>query len=162
MQQSEQLFDLQNLVFPLSPSLHSRRVPCQRRFSLPADRPDARKLPWASIRSLVYLSYKTVIRVLREATAYRQASYLTKDSLLPTILYTPLTGGQGLLGCLQDALNCSATKNISLKFVEKANIFLTTAERNMSFWNLQDHRSFVCSFLGASLSAILAVALLGI
>lgn len=39
MQQREQVDEPQKVVLPLSPKLHSRRVPCHRRFSFPAERP---------------------------------------------------------------------------------------------------------------------------
>ena len=52
MQHSEQLAEAQNLVLPGSPNRHSRRVPCQRRFSLPADLPVATKWPRASTAAL--------------------------------------------------------------------------------------------------------------
>ncbi len=43
IQHSEQLVDEQKLVWFLSPSLHSRLVPCHLRFSLPEERPLALK-----------------------------------------------------------------------------------------------------------------------
>lgn len=41
MQHKEQVVDEQNCAWPLSPKVHSRRVPCHRRFSFPGDLPAA-------------------------------------------------------------------------------------------------------------------------
>ena len=52
MQQREHVGAEQNWVCPLSPMLHIRRVPCQRRFSFPADRPVLTNWPCASTAAL--------------------------------------------------------------------------------------------------------------
>ena len=48
MEHSGQSLEEQNCVFPLSPKVQARRVPCQRRFSFPLDSPAASKFPWNS------------------------------------------------------------------------------------------------------------------
>ena len=52
MQHNEQVGAEQNCVFPLSPILQIRRVPCQRRFSFPADRPALTNCPRVSTAAL--------------------------------------------------------------------------------------------------------------
>ena len=52
MQQREQVGAEQNWVCPLSPILQIRRVPCQRRFSFPADRPVLTNCPRVSTAAL--------------------------------------------------------------------------------------------------------------
>lgn len=52
MLHNEHVVDVQNLVWPLSPNVHSRFVPCQRRFSFPTERPWLLNLPCASTLSL--------------------------------------------------------------------------------------------------------------
>lgn len=42
---NEHAADEQNFVCPPSPRLHSRFVPCHRRFSFPADRPELLNWP---------------------------------------------------------------------------------------------------------------------
>ena len=53
MQHKEQVGAEQNWVCPLSPILQIRRVPCQRRFSFPADRPVFTNCPRVSTPALV-------------------------------------------------------------------------------------------------------------
>ena len=52
MQHREQVGAEQNWVCPLSPILQIRRVPCQRRFSFPADRPALTNCPRTSTAAL--------------------------------------------------------------------------------------------------------------
>ena len=52
MEHSEHSLKEQNRVYPLSPIVQARRVPCQRRRSFPLDSPAATKFPWDSTFSL--------------------------------------------------------------------------------------------------------------
>lgn len=52
MEHKEHVDDAHSWVLPLSPRWHSRRVPCQRRFSFPADLPWLANCPRASTEDL--------------------------------------------------------------------------------------------------------------
>lgn len=102
IQQSEHVGDKQNCICPLSPRVHSRVVPCQRRFSFPADLPVATNCPRASTAFLSLIS--GMIRLPNLGSAYRYVSYAVKLAWVPKILYTCFTGGHDV-PCLHDDLN---------------------------------------------------------
>lgn len=102
MEHSEHSLEEQNCVYPLSPKVQARRVPCQRRCSFPLVSPAATKFPWDSTFSLQN-SGSSQTQVAAGPT-YLYALYTASEAGGAPILYTRRTRGQADL-CLHDTLN---------------------------------------------------------
>jgi len=150
IQHREQVSDEHSCVCPRSPRRHSLRVPCQRRFSLPGDRPWLTNWPRVSTAVLVCPFIYQSPRSIQELT-YR----IDKWRVMKPRDISCRHGGQA-----DTALSAAKTSWIGRQLSKKYypnmlmwNDLLTAPESVMSYRNFKKHGSHLLSFVDTSLTA---------